>query len=270
MKKSVGIIGFGAIGRTMAQSWNASPIRGYRLAAVLVRAAREQEAQEELGSDVLVTSDVNEFLSLGLNVVIETAGQHAVVELGSRVLSTGSDFMIFSAGALANSELMDELCSSASSGGSKLLLPSGAVAGIDGLLSLRRSGLHRVVYSSTKPPSAWKGTLAESLVSLDTITAATLIFQGTAREAASLFPKNANVAATVALAGLGLDHTQVILTADPNIGVNMGIVLAEGAHSRIEIKVTNRRSSEHPRTSLITGLSAIAALENEERVLCFV
>jgi aspartate dehydrogenase len=270
MSRNVGLIGFGAIGRTVAQAWNTSSVHGHRLAAVLVRSSRLQEAKSELGSGVLVTHDADEFLAQGLGVVIEMAGQHAVADLGSQILRTGVNLMILSVGSLADNELMENLRSSATAGRSRLLLPSGAIAGIDGLLALRQAGLRRVVYSSTKPPSAWKGTLAESLVSLDEITVPTLIFQGTAREAATRFPKNANVAATVAFAGLGLDHTEVILTADPRIAVNMGMVIAEGDHSQIEIKITNRSTSEHARTSLITGLSALAALDNDARTVCFV
>jgi aspartate dehydrogenase len=270
MSKNVGLIGFGVIGRGVFQALNTSPIQGHRLVTVLVKSARLHEAKRELGSAVVVTSDPGEFLAQNVDVAIEMAGQNAVVDLGARILRSGTNLMILSSGALADDKFMEELISSAAAGGSRLLLPSGAIAGIDGLLTLRQAGLRRVVYASTKPPAAWRGTLAESLMSLDAITMPTLVFQGTAREAAALFPKNANVAATVALAGIGLDRTQVILTADPCISANVGAVVAEGDHSRIEIKITNRSAPDQARTSLITGLSALAALDNDARTVCFV
>jgi aspartate dehydrogenase len=148
-------------------------------------------------------------------------------------------------------------------------VPVGAIAGLDGLLALRRAGLKRVVYTSTKPPASWRGTPAETGVDLDTISAPTVVFEGTAREAASKFPKNANLAAAVALAGLGFDETQVVLVADPGVDENVGRIDAEGADSKLSVTVTGRSEPSNPKSSRITGVSVLSALDNDAEMVAF-
>lgn len=264
--RSVGLVGGGSIGQTVVAAWQAEPVPGHRLAAWLVRPAQVDAARAAAPPGVQVTDDAASFLAAGLQVVVEAAGQGAVRELGEAALRHGADLMPLSVGALTDDGLRGRLHQAAVAAGARILLPVGAIAGLDGLLALRRAGLHRVVYTSTKPPLAWRGTPAEQGVDLQALTQATPVFAGSAREAAARFPKNANLAAAVALAGLGLDRTEVVLVADPAATGNRGQIEAEGEGSRLSVVVAGLGAAHNPKSSRITGLSVLSALANAAAV----
>lgn len=271
--RRVGVIGWGSIGQTLLQAWAQQPVPGHQAVALLVRPAQLQAARDaaaDLPAGLRVTADAAEFLATPLDLVVEAAGQGAVRELGEAVLHSGRDLMLLSVGALTDDALRERLQAQATEAGVRLLLPVGAIAGLDGLLALRRAGLQQVRYTSTKPPAAWKGTAAEQMIDLDAITGPTRFFSGTAREAAAQFPKNANLAATVALAGLGLDHTRVELVADPAARGNHGQIEAQGLESRLSVTVAGLGSASNPKSSRITGLSVLSALANAASPLGYV
>lgn len=269
MDKRVGIIGFGAIGRSVVDAWRARQVAGHALAALLVREHQREEAARSVPAGVAVCTGIDEFLASGLHRVVEVAGHGAVRAHGEKILVAGVDLMLVSVGSLADAALLHRLERAALQGGSRMLLPAGAIAGLDGLLSLRRAGLSKVKYTSTKPPASWKDTPAEDAFRLDELTRATVIFSGTAAEAARLYPKNANLAAAVALAGLGLERTQVELVADPSIAENIGRIDAEGAYASLSVVVGGKSAADNPKTSQITGMSVLAALENQAGLIAF-
>jgi len=158
---------------------------------------------------------------------------------------------------LADPALSAELLATAGAGG--LLIPSGAIAGIDGLLAARTAGLQRASYTSVKPPPAWLGTPAQGMVEGDGGRRRTVLFEGTAREAALAYPKNVNVGVTVALAGLGMDATRVSLVSDPEAGGPLGIVEAAGDFGTFRFEILAYASPRNPKTSLLTAHSIIAA-----------
>lgn len=270
MTQRLGLIGFGAISRALIDAWQQAPVAGYTLVALLVRDHQMSEAQDRLGPAVHVTADVGSFLAQGLDMAVELAGHAAVETVGPPLLRQGVHLMTLSAGALAQPRVMDALRAAAVLGQSRLMIPVGAVAGLDGLQAMRRAGLAQVVYTSTKPPRAWKATRAEHLVDLDHLDRPTVFFEGTAREAASWFPKNANLAAVVALAGLGLDQTQVALVADPGAAHNMASVEARSPQATLKVVLAGHSQPANPKSSLITGMSVLSALDNRMQPLCFV
>jgi len=116
--------------------------------------------------------------------------------------------------------------------------------------------------SSSPRPARWRGTPAERLVDLDHLTAPARFYEGSARAAALDYPQNANVAATVALAGLGFEATRVELVADPGAPGNLHEIEAEGVTGRIAIRLQGKPSASNPKTSALTALSLARAVVN--------
>lgn len=249
----VALIGCGAIGRVVAAE--------VPVAAVLVRPGRVQAAGAALPEAKAVES-VEELDRIGPAVVVECAGQGAVAEHGEAVLARGMDLMVISTGAFADEALFARLCETAIRAGSRILVLAGATAGLDGLLALRAGGLDSVLYVSSKPPRSWLGTPAEEACDLKSLTEPTVIYSGPAADAARLFPKNANLAVTVALAGLGLHETRVELVADPALTGNVGRIEAAGRLGEMSVTMANRAMPDNPKTSMVTAYSIIAALRS--------
>ena len=226
------IIGMGGIGRYVAHALQNEATR-VRL-SILVRSqyVREVKASEAVARGDVQVVDQFEKLTDIPELAVECAGHAAVAEFGETCLTSGADFLVTSVGALTDAQLLKRLQRASRTHIGKVLIPSGALAGIDALAAARLGGLERVRYTSRKLPLAWVGTPAEKLCDLGSLTTSTEFYTGNAGDAARLFPQNANVAATIALAGLGFDRTEVSLNADPSAPGNVHIVEAEGARSR--------------------------------------
>ena len=254
----VALIGGGAIARVIAgELLRHHP--GVHLAGVLVHdLARGQESGFD--ASVRITTALPELLSAHPALVAECAGHSGLAQYGAAVLAHGIDLVVASVGALADPGLERSLRAAAESGGSHLRIPSGAVGGLDALASAKLGGLARVHYIGRKPVDAWRGTRAEAAVDLDTVTRATVIFEGSAREAALQFPQNANVAAAIALSGVGFDATRVQLIADPEARGNEHLIEAEGAFGRLTFSVVGTPMAGNPKTSNLAAYSLLRAL----------
>lgn len=256
-RERIALIGFGAIGRVVAE-YLLADADGPQLVAVLVRDIYAATASAALPPGVAVVTSVSALRALNPDLVVECAGQGAVSAYAANILSARISLMIVSTGALAAGDRLEALRAAAAPP-AQLVIPAGAIAGLDGLGALKIAGLTSVTYTSTKPPAAWKGTDADKLTALDALTDATVFFDGTAREAAQRFPKNANLAATVALAGLGLDETRVRLVADPQARGNIGRIDAESVIGTMTL-VMDGAASANPKTSASTAFSILHAL----------
>ncbi len=221
-----------------------------------------KSTRELLDGAVPVVATLPELLGLKPDLVAECAIGEVVARHGAKVLEAGYDLLIISTGALADPELNERLQAAALRGSAQLMIPAGALGGVDALAAAKLGGLTRVNQSLTKPPEAWRGTPAEELVNLDELTGPVTLFSGSAREAASMYPKNANVAATVAAAGVGFDESQVELIADPGIEGPMHRIEAKGAFGTLRMEIAGVSLPDNPKTSLLAALSMARALIN--------
>jgi len=255
----VTLIGYGAIGQALCRR-----LKGNRLvnvSHVVVREQRVADVQAALNAAGSTTQAVAA-VPRSAKLVLECAGHQALTTHVLGALQAGCECAVMSVGALSERGLPERLAEAAQIGNTQVHLLAGAIGGIDALAAARQAGLVEVTYTGRKPPQGWKGSAAESVVNLATLTEATVIFEGTAREAAQTYPKNANVAATVSLAGLGLDATRVRLMADPAVTDNIHEIHARGEFGEMQVTMRGKPLAENPKTSALTVLSGLRFLHN--------
>lgn len=258
------VIGYGAVTDEIVACLQA---RGdlAALTGVLELPERMDSARAKARGRFDIVDTLDALLESAPDVVVEAAGHGAVAKFGPQLLACGAQLVIASVGALADRSLAQRLAA-ATSPGAELWIAAGAVAGIDGLLAARTAGLQRVTYTSLKGRAAWNGTPGEFLLDESAERERVIFFKGSARAASVQYPQNANVGATIALAGLGLDRTEVHLGADPRVAGPLGIIEAEGSFGKFRFEILALASPGNPKTSAITGHSlAAAALDG----MCF-
>lgn len=256
---NVVLIGYGAIGQAICRRLKGNGL--VMVTHVVVREPRVLEVQAAL-SAAGMTAVAVAAVPKSAKLVLECAGHEALTAHVLGALQAGCECAVMSVGALSERGLPEQLEQAAQHGGAQVHLLAGAIGGIDALAAARQAGLSEVTYTGRKPPQGWKGSAAESLVNLATLTQATVIFEGTAREAALTYPKNANVAATVSLAGLGLDETRVRLIADPAVTENIHEIHARGEFGDMQVTLRGKPLADNPKTSALTVLSALRFLHN--------
>ncbi len=224
-----------------------------------------KEAEETRTAPVCI-SDLSD-LPDGVDLIVDCGGHAALAAHGPVALSSGIDVLTVSLGALADAKLAAELKDAATLGSARLQLVSGAIGGLDALRAACTGEVSAVTYIGRKPPQGWKGSPAEDKIDLDTLSSATTHFAGSARDAALSYPKNANVAAAVALAGLGFDATQVELIADPDVSTNIHEVRATGEFGSMDFTVSGHGLPGNPRSSALAAMSIVAELaERRQRI----
>ncbi|MCX8174655.1 MAG: aspartate dehydrogenase [Candidatus Micrarchaeota archaeon] len=187
----------------------------------------------------------------GVDVVVEAASQGAVPMLASCLRHC--DVMIMSVGALADRKLLETLKTQARRYRRKIYLPSGAIGGLDAVLSADGK-IERVLLESVKdPPSLQRADVARKVV-----------FEGSAAEACKAYPKNVNVAATLSIAGIGFERTRVRIISDPDARKNIHSVFVKGKTGVMFFKLENEPFAENPRTSALAAYSALAMIKKME------
>lgn len=257
--QTIAIIGYGAIAEAVA---------GYladhdnvEVSAAIVKPGADSRARDVFGDDVEVANNIDD-VSTRIDLAVDCAGHAALRQHGEAILSKGTDLISVSSGALADAGLHDRLAAAARRGGSQLRIVSGAIGSLDALSAGSVGALTQVTYRGRKPPKGWFGSPAEAKLDLDSLSEATVHFSGNARDAALEYPKNANVAASVALAGIGFDDTKVELIADPGLTRNVHEVLAEGDFGRYEFRIDGKSLPGNPRSSALTAMSVVREILN--------
>lgn len=257
----VAMIGLGAIGQAFVKCLTASGASVRVLGALVARPGEKRD------SPCPIFADLETLLQTGPDLVIECARQSVLRDLGPRVLASGRSLLATSAGALAEPSTHDALRDAARAGSSQLFIPAGALAGIDALAAAMQIGLTSVRYQRRAPPSTWVKSGAMSATDLAGLRAPHTVFEGTAREAATRYPKNANVAATIALAGVGFERTRVTLLADPAATLNVHSIEAEGAFGRFYTEISAQPLSPSSTSSgIVAGSLTHAVISRVARI----
>ena len=258
MAQSIGIVGCGTIGQALMRAADSGDLN---VAVAGVTSRDEDKAHEFLGS----LNNPPPYLSREqlidkADLLVETAGGHIVAELAKETFAAGKDLMVISIGALLE---YPEIIEEARKTGCRLIAPSGAIAGLDGIKSACTGRVDQVTMISRKPPIGLEGAphLIENEISLDGLTEETEVFSGTAREAVKGFPANLNVSAAVSLAGVGADRTMVKMLAVPGLERNCHDIEVLGEFGVLRIHIENV-PSENPKTGKLTAFSIIRSVQD--------
>lgn len=251
----VGLIGFGAIARQVH-----AVLAGRGLDWVVLR----RSGAGGLPPGVVAAADLPGMLAARPDVVVEAAGQAAVAAHVPTLLRAGVPVILASTGALADAALQAEVRQAAEAPGARLIIPSGAVAGLDYLRAVAPLDGVTIRYTSRKPVAAWQAELAALGHEPSALRAELALFEGTAAEAARLYPKNLNVALTLALTAPRAALT-VRVVADPAAAGNEHHIRIDSPAGLAEFRMVNAAAPDNPKTSLLTGLSVRAALEEALR-----
>jgi aspartate dehydrogenase len=258
MTLRVAIGGFGAIGKVVARRLDEG-IDGLVLAAVAARdVARAEDGMAGFACSVPVVP-LSQLWQCA-DIVVECAPAALLRELAEPVLSHGRIVIVLSCGALLdNFDLVDL----ARRQNGRILVPTGALLGLDAVIAAAEGGIANVKMVTRKPPGGLAGApyLVANGIDLTDLGQPMLVFAGTAREAARGFPANVNVAAALALAGIGPERTRVEIWADPAVTRNIHRIEVEADTARFSMQIENVPSADNPRTGRLTALSVIAALK---------
>ena len=254
------VIGCGAIGTTIARA-----VENLPTIEIVYLTDRSQECATRLQEKLTKVRYVPDIVPvLGeIELVVEAASQDAARYYAPLALSAGVDVLVMSVGVLHDEEFQSDIFRLARRKGGKLYFPSGAVGGIDALSAAKLEDIDEVTLTTTKPPSAFgKNDYLDSIgVNPSEIRVRTQLFEGSAREAVKHFPQNINVAATIALAGVGFDKTRIRIVCDPQVKTNEHHIRARGKFGELDVVTRNVPSPRNPKTSYLAALSAISAIE---------
>ena len=264
----IGILGVGAIGRTIAtaldQKSGQNQIDAELVALSDQDRARAEALSSELSSHPAVLS-IEEMIERS-ELAVEAAGQAAMPDFVPMALGRGRDVLILSVGGLLGRA---EWFRQAEESGCRIYVPSGAIAGLDGIKSASVGRIDSAELTSRKPIAALKGSkyVVDRGLQLDSFKEDTVIFEGSAEEAARAFPATSNVAASLRLAVDPAVSVRVRIVAVPGGNENVHEIRVHGEFGRLTVKVENVPSKSNPRTSQLAAFSAIATLKNLTRSL---
>ena len=267
MVKKVGVIGFGSIGKEIIAATRRHEIPNAKIVALFDKESQVISSAGYLNDELHLFSDFDKFYNSStyssLDIVIECASKEAVREYGKKIIESKKDLMVLSVGAFSDIEYLSDLQNLSKLNNTRIVIPTGAIAGLDSIRSVKRY-LDSLTITTTKHPKSFVGApfFKNSKIKLDEISNKTILFEGNAISAIELFPSNVNVAVSIALAGIGLEDTRVKIIADPTISVNKHEIVGKGSFGEIHVIVQNIPSPSNPKTSYLASLSAIECLRS--------
>lgn len=256
--KTIGIVGCGVIGQAILKAVEAGRL-AVRVSGVTSRTEKTARAFLSTLRDPPPYLERARLIA-DSDLIIETAGGEVVPSLAEEAFGAGKDLMVISVGALLDHP---EIMGRSRESGCRLFVPSGAIAGLDGIKSACVGQVSHVTITTRKPPEGLEGApyLVEHKISLAGLREERELFSGSAREACRGFPANVNVSAAVSLAGVGPDKTRVRILAVPGLKRNCHDIEVEGEFGRLAVHIENV-PTENPRTGRLTALSIIRSIQD--------
>jgi len=260
----IGLIGGGTIARLVLEHVRRGLLPGLEIVALLGRqggAPRAAQLAAEFGIP-LVTGREG-LLEKRPEAVVEAASHEAVRQHLVPLLEAGVGVVVLSAGALIDDRLREAAERAAEDKGALLYVPSGGIGALDTLRTACLAGVDEVSIQVAKPPAAWRGIafVEEKGFQLEGLKAPLTLFEGAAREGVPHFPQNVNIAAILALGGIGADRTRLKIVADPALTLNTHTIRVSGKAGRFTLVLENVPSPDNPKTSFLACYSALAALQ---------
>ncbi len=253
----VSIAGLGAIGQVVARELDRGGIPGLKLGAV---SARDQQKAQAFVRNLAHAVPVVELEELGDygDIVVECAPAALLAQIAEPALARHRKLIVLSVGALLSHPHLKQ---AAIDGGGAILVPTGALLGLDAVLAAAEGKIHSVRMITRKPPKGLSGApfLVDNGIDLTDLKEPLKLFSGTAREAISGFPANLNVAVALSLAGIGPDLTLLEIWADPTVTRNTHLIEVDSDSARLTMTIENI-PSDNPKTGVITARSVIALL----------
>ena len=253
----IGLLGFGAINQKVYQYFSKINTN-IRFKKILVRNAKKYNY---LNND-LITDVPDIFFEERFDYVLEGAGHDALFSYGPQVLKNQSNILITSTGALTNDSFFEKLILLSTKYNSKIMIPSAGIGALDILTASSYGKLNEVNITVRKNTEAWFGTIAEKKFDLKTYDENLILFSGTVREGAKLYPQNVNISATVALSGLGLDKTNLKIISDSSIKTHIITVNAKGDFGEFNFEENVIPYEENQKTGKIVSLAIIKSIQN--------
>ena len=251
-KESIGLIGFGAIGKDIYHKISKNFIDGYKIIGIFSKDINESKIKQNLKCHSLT-----ELLKKKPNLIIESASVEALKEYAEIILKKGIDFLCLSVCGFADKAFFNRIYNLKIK--NKIYIPSGAIAGLDAISASALSNeLQSVQLIQRKPPLALLSKEEARILKKEKILSNT-----TARKACLSFPRNSNIAGTLAICGIGFDKTKVIVIADPKVKKNIAQIKASGKFGGLKIILENNLSN-NSKTSKLTAMSVLQSLEKRK------
>jgi aspartate dehydrogenase len=240
MAVRVGLIGCGAIGTVLAEAVERKLVVCDELVVYDTDAAKAQQLKRQLSFRVKVAGSVDELIASKPKVIVEAAGQQAVREYYDKLVASNAEVVVMSTGALLNLNADDP----------KIHFPAGAIGGLDAIAAAANAGINEVTLTSRKNPKALNKANTQEEV----------IYEGTAKEAARQFPREMNVAATLALTVKPV-QVKVKVISDPNVTRNTHEIHVKWRYGEMNLQFANQPHPDNPHTSALAAWAAIRLLQ---------
>ena len=238
--KIIGIIGCGAIGTLIAQAVEQGIVPSDKLILFDIDKPKAETLRKSLHVPIMTVSSIDEMIKLRPNVIVEAASVQAAKDYAEKIVAENVDLIIMSVGALLDINLQSE----------RIHVPSGAIGGLDAISSAALAGVKEIVLTTRKNPR---------ILDLDLQTEG-VVYEGTAKDAVHRFPREMNVAATLALTA-GPEKVKVRVISDPKVLENVHEIRVKWKHGEMLLQFCNEPHPENPKTSALSAWSAIRLLK---------